>query len=89
MLLHPPDGVAATVKHFSLRQPTDIAACGCRLLQLLLPSRRQMAGPDARIFSGQGLVYRFEGRGKVWRQTRKAAAFVAWAWPFRPVTSRG
>ncbi len=41
------------------------------------------------FFSGEGLVCRFSGRGKVWIQTRKAAAFVAWAWPFRPVKSRG
>lgn len=41
------------------------------------------------FFSGEGLVCRFNGRGKVWVQTRKAAAFVAWAWPFRPVKSRG
>jgi uncharacterized protein (TIGR00266 family) len=41
------------------------------------------------FFSGEGLVCRFKGRGKVWIQTRKAAAFVAWAWPFRPVKSRG
>jgi len=39
------------------------------------------------FFSGEGLVCRFSGRGKVWIQTRKAAAFVAWAWPFRPVKS--
>jgi uncharacterized protein (TIGR00266 family) len=41
------------------------------------------------FFSGEGLVCRFKGRGRVWIQTRKAAAFVAWAWPFRPVKSRG
>lgn len=41
------------------------------------------------FFSGEGLVCRFSGTGKVWVQTRKAAAFVAWAWPFRPVKSRG
>jgi uncharacterized protein (TIGR00266 family) len=41
------------------------------------------------FFSGEGLVCRFKGQGKVWIQTRKAAAFVAWAWPFRPVKSRG
>lgn len=41
------------------------------------------------FFSGEGLVCRFSGSGKVWIQTRKAAAFVAWAWPFRPVKSRG
>lgn len=41
------------------------------------------------FFSGEGLVCRFSGRGKVWIQTRKTAAFVAWAWPFRPVKSRG
>lgn len=41
------------------------------------------------FFSGEGLVCRFNGRGKVWVQTRKAAAFVAWAWPFRPVKARG
>ncbi len=41
------------------------------------------------FFSGEGLVCRFSGTGKVWVQTRKASAFVAWASPFRPVKSRG
>lgn len=41
------------------------------------------------FFSGEGLVCRFSGRGKVWIQTRKTAAFVAWAWPFRPVKAKG
>lgn len=49
----------------------------------------KMGSYKSLFFSGEGLVCRFKGRGKVWIQTRKAAAFVAWAWPFRPVKSRG
>lgn len=49
----------------------------------------KMGSYKSLFFSGEGLVCRFRGRGKVWIQTRKAAAFVAWAWPFRPVKSRG
>lgn len=45
----------------------------------------KVGGYKSLFFSGEGLVCRFKGQGKVWIQTRKTAAFVAWAWPFRPV----
>jgi len=41
-------------------------------------------GYKSLFFSGEGFVCRFSGQGKVWIQTRKAGAFVRWAWPFRP-----
>ena len=39
--------------------------------------------------SGEGLVCRFSGKGKVWIQTRTSQAFVSWAHWFRPVKSNG
>lgn len=36
------------------------------------------------FLSGEGLVTKFTGTGKVWVQTRKLPAFARWIWPFRP-----
>ncbi|MDA3962654.1 MAG: TIGR00266 family protein [Planctomycetota bacterium] len=36
------------------------------------------------LFGGEGLVCEFSGQGKVWIQTRSAAPFLNWTWPFRP-----
>jgi uncharacterized protein (TIGR00266 family) len=36
------------------------------------------------FLSGEGLVCRFTGQGKVWIQTRKVAALGAWVYPYRP-----
>jgi uncharacterized protein (TIGR00266 family) len=44
----------------------------------------KVGGYKSLFFSGEGFVCRFKGQGKVWIQTRKAGAFVRWAWPFRP-----
>ncbi len=44
---------------------------------------RPVAGLKSLFFSGEGLVCRFSGQGKVWIQTRLAPAFVRWADPFR------
>lgn len=46
-----------------------------------------VGGYKSLFLSGEGLVCRFSGKGKVWIQTRKAAAFVGWVHPFRPVKS--
>jgi uncharacterized protein (TIGR00266 family) len=51
-------------------------------------SINKMGGYKSLFFSGEGLVCRFSGRGRIWIQTRKAAAFVSWAYPFRPVKTR-
>ena len=40
------------------------------------------------FFSGEGLVCRFSGQGKVWIQTRQVPAFGWWVYPFRPVKSK-
>ncbi len=44
----------------------------------------KVGGYKSLFFSGEGFVCRFRGKGRVWIQTRKAGAFVRWAWPFRP-----
>lgn len=36
------------------------------------------------FLSGEGMVTKFTGTGKVWVQTRKLPAFAKWIWPFRP-----
>ena len=36
------------------------------------------------FFSGEGLVSRFRGQGKLWMQTRQVPAFGSWIWPYRP-----
>jgi len=46
---------------------------------------QKLGGYKSLFFSGEGLVCRFRGRGKVWMQTKKPAALVAWAHAFRPV----
>jgi uncharacterized protein (TIGR00266 family) len=49
----------------------------------------KVGGYKSLFFSGEGLVCRFSGQGKVWIQTRKLGAFVRWVWPFRRVAKRG
>ncbi len=44
-----------------------------------------IGGYKSLFFSGEGLVCRFSGKGKVWIQTRKADAFMSWVDPFRLV----
>lgn len=48
----------------------------------------KVGGYKSLFFSGEGLVCRFKGKGKVWVQTRAASAFVSWAHWFRP-TKKG
>ena len=49
----------------------------------------RIGGYKSLFFSGEGLVCRFRGQGKVWIQTRKVPAFARWTWPYRPVKNRG
>jgi uncharacterized protein (TIGR00266 family) len=38
------------------------------------------------FFSGEGLVCRFSGQGRVWVQTRYVSSFLSWIYPFRPAS---
>lgn len=44
----------------------------------------KVGGYKSLFFSGEGLVCRFTGTGKVWIQTRKLNPFLWWLYPFRP-----
>lgn len=44
----------------------------------------RVGGYKSLFFSGEGLVCRFSGRGRVWIQTRKINPFLWWVNPFRP-----
>ena len=46
-----------------------------------------VGGMKSLFFSGEGLVCRFRGRGKLWIQTRSVTPFLSWLHPFRPVSS--
>ena len=37
-----------------------------------------VSGMKSLFFSGEGLVCRFKGEGKVWIQTRQAPSFLSW-----------
>jgi uncharacterized protein (TIGR00266 family) len=43
----------------------------------------KVGGYKSLFFSGEGLVCKFSGKGKVWIQTRKIAPFLSWVNPFR------
>jgi len=43
-----------------------------------------VGGLKSFFLSGEGLVCRFSGQGKVWIQTRQFAPFASWIYPFRP-----
>ncbi len=43
-----------------------------------------VAGLKSTFFSGEGLVCKFSGNGKVWIQTKKIPPFAHWIHPFRP-----
>lgn len=47
----------------------------------------KIGGYKSLFFSGEGLVCRFKGQGKVWIQTRKISPFIHWVNPFRPAKS--
>lgn len=49
----------------------------------------KVGGYKSLFFSGEGLVCRFKGKGRVWIQTRTTGAFVSWAHWFRPVGKSG
>ena len=44
-----------------------------------------IGGMKSLFFSGEGLVCRFRGKGKVWVQTRQVSPFLWWVFPYRPV----
>jgi len=48
----------------------------------------RIGGYKSLFFSGEGLVCRFSGTGRLWIQTRKLGAFANWVYPYRPVKSR-
>lgn len=45
----------------------------------------KVAGYKSLFFSGEGLVCRFQGRGKVFIQSKSPSALVSWADAFRPI----
>jgi uncharacterized protein (TIGR00266 family) len=47
----------------------------------------KIGGYKSLFLSGEGLVCRFTGQGKVWIQTRKVSPFAWWVHPFRRVKS--
>ena len=42
-----------------------------------------VGGYKSLFFSGEGLVCRFSGEGRVWIQTRQVPALASWIYPFR------
>ena len=44
----------------------------------------RVGGYKSLFFSGEGLVCKFYGKGKIWIQTRKISPFLGWVNPFRP-----
>lgn len=48
----------------------------------------KVGGYKSLFFSGEGLVCRFSGNGKVWIQTRGTAAFTQWAHWYRPIKQK-
>lgn len=49
---------------------------------------RPVGGLKSMFFSGEGLVCRFTGEGKVWIQTRQSPSFVTWADGFRKIEKK-
>lgn len=47
----------------------------------------RVGGYKSLFFSGEGLVCKFRGQGRVWIQTRKISPFITWVNPFRTVKS--
>jgi uncharacterized protein (TIGR00266 family) len=50
---------------------------------------QKVGGLKSLLFSGEGLVCRLSGRGRVWIQTRSPSSLAWFLHPFRPVKSRG
>lgn len=51
-------------------------------------SVHKVGGYKSLFLSGEGLVCRFQGQGKVWIQTRKLSPFARWTFPYRRVKRR-
>ncbi|MBI34831.1 MAG: TIGR00266 family protein [Flavobacteriales bacterium] len=51
-------------------------------------SIKSVGGYKSLFFSGEGLVCKFSGKGKVWIQTRKVKSFAWWVHPFRRKKSK-
>jgi uncharacterized protein (AIM24 family) len=49
---------------------------------------RPVGGLKSIFFSGEGLVCRFSGEGKIWIQTRLSLSFVTWADGFREIEKK-
>ena len=49
---------------------------------------QRVGGYKSLFLSGEGLVCRFRGSGKVWIQTRQVPAFSGWVYPYRPVKNK-
>ncbi|MBL0080653.1 MAG: TIGR00266 family protein [Chitinophagales bacterium] len=47
-----------------------------------------VGGYKSLFFSGEGLVCKFSGKGKIWIQTRKIVPFLTWVFPFRPAPKK-
>ncbi len=47
----------------------------------------KVGGYKSLFLSGEGLVCKFSGKGKIWVQTRKVSPMVSFFWPFRPQKS--
>lgn len=45
---------------------------------------KTMGGLKSTLFSGEGLVFRFEGQGELWVQTRSVGGLVNWINPLLP-----
>ncbi len=43
-----------------------------------------VGGYKSLFFSGEGLVCRFSGQGRLWIQTRQLPPFCRWVYPYRP-----
>ncbi len=44
----------------------------------------RVGGYKSLFLSGEGLVCRFTGQGKVWIQTKKVGPLASWVYPYRP-----
>ncbi|MAH04140.1 MAG: TIGR00266 family protein [Alphaproteobacteria bacterium] len=51
-------------------------------------SVHKFGGYKSFFFSGEGLITRFRGQGRVWIQTRAMPSLIAWLNPFRQVVTK-
>jgi uncharacterized protein (AIM24 family) len=49
---------------------------------------KSVGGYKSLFFSGEGLVCRFEGKGKVWIQTKQISPFASFLYMYRPVEKK-